>query len=88
MLIIANTLVFNGGTTFILRFTREYSRRGSRVGVLVLAKEAEPKILEELKKYADVYFLNDYIKLFYRFFGKGPLSSFLPLDLRLWKRFF
>lgn len=88
MLIIANTLVFNGGTTFILRFSREYSRRGVRVGVLVLAKEAEPKILEELKRYADVYFLNDYIKLFYRFFGKGPLSSFLPLDFEALEKIF
>lgn len=88
MLIIANTLVFNGGTTFILRFSREYYRRGSRVGVLVLAKDAEPKILEELKRYADVYFLNDYIKLFYRFFGKGPLSSFLSLDFKALDKIF
>ena len=80
MLIIANTLEFNGGTTFILRFCRESFKRGNRLGVLVLMDNPEVRLLREVEQYADVYFLSAYVNRCYRSLSKGPLIGFMPLN--------
>lgn len=81
MLIIANTLEFNGGTTFVLRFCRESFRRGKRLGVLVLMDNPEKRLLQEIEQYADVYFLSSYVGGLYRSLSKGPLVGFMPLNV-------
>ena len=80
MLIIANTLEFNGGTTFILRFCRENYKRGKRLGVLVLMDNPESRLLREIEQYADVYFLSSFVSAPFRFFSKGPLIGFMPFN--------
>jgi 1,2-diacylglycerol 3-alpha-glucosyltransferase len=80
MLIIANTLEFNGGTTFVLRFCRESFRRGKRLGVLVLMDNPEKRLLQEIERYADVYFLSSYVGGRLRSLSKGPLIGFMPFN--------
>jgi glycosyltransferase involved in cell wall biosynthesis len=91
MLIIANTLAFNGGATFILRFCRKYASRNTRCAVLVLINGANNDILLELQKYADVYFLSSFSKFPIRRFFNSPLAGFLPLNktslLELFERY-
>ncbi len=79
MLIIANTLAFNGGTTFILRLCREYASRDHRCAVFVLMNGADDHLLAEIQKYADVYFLSSFSKLTSRHISNTPLAGFLPL---------
>ncbi|MGL5759485.1 glycosyltransferase [Plesiomonas sp.] len=83
MLILANTLAFNGGTTFILRFCKERLRRGKKVGVLCMTgNEKTPLPLHhEISKYADIYYINDNTSsLLTKFLCKTPLVGFLPVD--------
>lgn len=80
MLIIANTLEFNGGTTFILRFCRESFKGGRRLGVLVLMDNPEKSLLREIERYADVYFLSSYVSAQFRFLSKSPLIGFVPFN--------
>ncbi|RMI00371.1 glycosyltransferase [Stutzerimonas nitrititolerans] len=81
MLIIANTLEFNGGSTFILRFSRESLNKGERLGVLVLTNKPEVKLLHEIERYADVYFLSDFMNPVFQYFDKTPLVGFLPFNI-------
>lgn len=60
MIIVSNVLVMNGGTTFLLRFCREWSRRGRKVAVLLLFREYDTGLLAEIKQYATVLRLSDY----------------------------
>ena len=80
MLIIANTLEFNGGTTFVLRFCRESFKKGRRLGVLVLMDNPERRLLQEIEQYADVYFLSSYVDTQFRGLSKGPLIGFMPFN--------
>lgn len=80
MLIIANTLEFNGGTTFVLRFCRESFKKGRRLGVLVLMDNPERRLLQEIEQYADVYFLSSYVGTQFRGLSKGPLIGFMPFN--------
>lgn len=83
MLILANTLAFNGGTTFILRFCKESLRRGKKVGVLCMTgNEKSPLPLHhEISKYANIYYINDNTKsLLTTLLCKTPLVGFLPVD--------
>lgn len=84
MLIIANTLEFNGVSTFVLRYCRECAKQGRRVGVLVLVESVESKLLSDLRQCADVYLLSDFMFPIWRFFSKIPLISFLPIK---WSEF-
>ncbi|MDF2414981.1 glycosyltransferase [Aeromonas sp. 1HA1] len=84
MLIIANTLDFNGGTTFILRYCRESYRRGKRMGVLVMTgKNASPlPLYHEICKYADVYYLEEFMRFSAsRALSNTPLIGFLPINI-------
>jgi 1,2-diacylglycerol 3-alpha-glucosyltransferase len=82
VLILANTLGFNGGTTFILRFCRENFRRGKKIGVLVMMDDPDHNLLAELKRYADVYFLTSFIRPAFRRGTMSPLIGFMPVDFK------
>ncbi|WP_159566738.1 glycosyltransferase [Budvicia diplopodorum] len=87
MLLITNTLAFNGGTTFLLRFAKGYlQKEGKKVGVLVLFNNIDKHLEVEIKKYADVYFLSEYIFSGFRFMCKNQLSVFLPFQKKLLSR--
>ncbi|WP_324730744.1 glycosyltransferase [Pseudomonas paeninsulae] len=88
MLILANTLSFNGGTTFILRLCREFLRRDKRIGVLVLINDVDKKLLLEIEKYADVYFLGDYQRPLFSWTFSSQLGVFFPLDFKSLKVLF
>lgn len=84
MLIIANTLEFNGGTTFILRYCRESDRQGKRMGVLVMTgKRCSPlPLYSEICKYADVYYLEEFMAFsISRLLSDTPVVGFLPIKL-------
>lgn len=84
MLIIANTLEFNGGTTFILRYCRESYRQGKRMGVLVMTgKRCSPlPLYSEICKYADVYYLEEFMAFsMSRLLSDTPVVGFLPIKL-------
>lgn len=80
MLIIANTLEFNGGTTFVLRFCRESFKKGRRLGVLVLMDNPEKSLCREIEQYADVYFLSSFVSPQFRSLSNGPLIGFMPFN--------
>lgn len=79
MLFVVNVLVFNGGTTFLLRMCRALSNQGVRPGVLILFSQVDKKSLEKIKKYADVYYLKDYLHFPFYAFSKNPITTFLPV---------
>lgn len=80
MLLVANVLELNGGTTFILRVAREFKKRNRRIGVLVLMDKVNDGLQKSIAQYADVYYLKDiahkvYVPLMY-----SPLGIFAPLN--------
>lgn len=80
MLIIANVLEFNGGTTFILRLCRSLRAHGQRATVLVLFNRIDQALLEKIKDCADVVFLRDLMVLPIGLVAKSPFATFAPLD--------
>lgn len=64
MLFIHGVLLLGGIETFYLRMAKERSLKGLKTTVLLVKPEkfSNPKLLNEMRTYADVYFLND---LFY-----------------------
>ena len=80
MLLIANVLELNGGTTFILRLAREFKKRGRRIGVLVLVDKVDPSLESNIRQYADVYYLKDIVSNLYAPTMKSPLGVFVPVN--------
>ena len=76
MLILANTLICNGGTTFILRMAKAYASEGDKLGVLVLTDSYDEQLLDQIQLAADVYFLKDYVPAFYS--TGSQLDIFMP----------
>lgn len=74
MIIISNVLIMNGGATFLIRFCRHWTAQGRNVSVLLLFKEYDVALLEELKRHAHVVCLWDYI---------GSLGGMLPSRLQM-----
>lgn len=79
MLFVANSLPFNGGTTFLLRLCKELSSQGMSVGVLVLFNVIDKGLEHEIKKHAKVYYLKDFSYLFFQWAFRSQLGMFLPL---------
>ena len=78
MLIVASTLLMNGGTTFIIRLCRELKKTNSNVAVLLLAESLDADLLSQLQAIVPVYYLSDYL---YFKFKKGrhtQLGIFMP----------
>ncbi len=82
MIIIANTLVANGGTTFIIRMSKEYFRNNNKLKVIVLYENYLQEHLDELKKYAEVHFIKNYIP---KYQSKISKSQLLPFIIQLKK---
>lgn len=61
MIFIANVLVMNGGTTFLIRLVRELARRGERSAVLLLSDRVDRELVETLSQDADILRLSDYL---------------------------
>lgn len=61
MIFIANVLVMNGGTTFLIRTCREMASRGTRSAVLLLRPEFDVQLRTELERYAEVLCLDDFL---------------------------
>jgi len=67
MIFVANVLLMNGGTTFLIRTCREFSNRGTKCAVILLRSEYDVKLLLDLEKYATVIRLDQYL------FDKGKI---------------
>lgn len=78
MIFIANVLVMNGGTTFILRMAREYHRQGRRCAVLLLSDRCDPELVDELGRFADIIRLWNFLPERGRLF-RSLLGVFAPL---------
>lgn len=61
MIFLANVLVMNGGSTFLVRTSREMKRLGVPVAVLLLRKEVDQELLSRLESSATVLYLEDFL---------------------------
>lgn len=77
MVVIANTLVPNGGTTFLVRMAREYQQRNKKIKIIVLYDNFSTEHLNDLTKYADVFFIKDFTSNFFSYFSKSQLFPFI-----------
>ncbi len=81
MIFIANVLVMNGGSTFILRMAREFSRQGRCCAVLLLRDLWDPDLLAELEIHAVVIRLSDF-QISRGRFSLGLAGVFAPVNWR------
>lgn len=89
MLLIYSSLPVGGIETFFSRLTKERSHGNLKTSVLLLSSEMESnqELLNEIRKYSDVYFYKDIFK-FYKFFDKlkilrAPFTLLMPMRLKL-----
>ena len=80
MLLIANVLELNGGTTFVLRVAREFYKRNQKIGVLVLVDKVNAALEQSIRQYADIYYLKDFTCRIYGPLANTPLGVFAPVD--------
>jgi glycosyltransferase involved in cell wall biosynthesis len=80
MIVIANTLVANGGTTFLIRMAKEYYNDNDKLKIIVLYDNYLKEHLEDLSRYADVFFIKDFTCSFFSLFSN---SQFLPFIINL-----
>jgi 1,2-diacylglycerol 3-alpha-glucosyltransferase len=59
MIFVANVLVMNGGSTFLLRACKELDRRGIECAVLLLRNEYDEEIFDEVSRFARIILLSD-----------------------------
>lgn len=78
MIFIANTLVMNGGTTFLIRMTRELAQRGQRAAILLLSDRVDPGLVEDLRQHADILHLSNYL-MDRGVAARGLLGVFAPV---------
>jgi len=88
MIFIANTLAFNGGTTFLVRILKEYFESGKKCGVLVLTKNIDQNLKKQIEKVAEIYYLSDYIYYPFQKLAGSQLSIYLPLKVDLLVKLF
>lgn len=81
MLFILNSLAINGGTTFVLRFCKEFLRiKNIKVQIIILDNPVDSSILRELQNVAEIYFLSDILRI--KGFKKlKKINIYTPLDL-------
>jgi len=61
MIFVANALVVNGGTTFLIRTCCELQSQGERCAVILLRNEYDSELLAELASYAEIIYLENYL---------------------------
>ena len=88
MIFIANTLAFNGGTTFLVRILKEYFDSGKKCAVLVLTKNIDVNLEKQIEKVADIFYLYDFVKFPFQKIANNQLSIYLPLQKKSLKSLF
>ncbi|MEZ9245965.1 glycosyltransferase [Vibrio lentus] len=83
MLLVANTLAMNGGSTFLIRFARKMSEEGRRMKVLVLFGNTDIWVKEQLSLYAEIFYLKDFLIQPFGKIGFAQLPVFFPIN---WKK--
>lgn len=81
MIFLANVLVMNGGTTFLIRLIKERSRRGQRSAVLLLSDRIDPALVDTLGQNAEILRLSDYL-IDHGIGSRGLLGVFAPIAHR------
>ena len=81
MIFLANVLVMNGGTTFLIRLIKERARRGQRSAVLLLSDRVDPALVETLGHDAEILRLSDFL-VDRGVAARGLLGVFAPLAHR------
>ncbi len=76
MIFVANVLTMNGGTTFLLRTSRELARRGGRATILLLTRRVDDALYRELEAVATICCVEDFTTLPIR----GLLATYAPID--------
>lgn len=82
MIFIANTLVLNGGSTFLLRACKELNHRGVMPIVLVLFGHKGSNVADELSRVAKIVTLKSLVWSFFSFLFIRQFGVFLPFDKR------
>ncbi|MDO9594857.1 MAG: glycosyltransferase [Lutibacter sp.] len=77
MIVIANTLVPNGGTTFLIRMAKEYNHKNEKISVIILYDNYSKEHLDDLRKYADVFFIKEFSSGIFSFFSKSQIFPFI-----------
>lgn len=78
MIFLANVLVMNGGTTFLIRLIKERAHRGQRSAVLLLSDRVDPALVETLGHDAEILRLSDFLVDRGKT-ARGLLGVFAPL---------
>ncbi len=81
MIFLANVLVMNGGTTFLIRLIRERARRGQPSAVVLLSDRVDPVLVDALRRDAQILRLSDYL-VDHGAAARGLLGVFAPLAHR------
>lgn len=87
MLLIYNTLKLGGIETFYVRMAKERHRLGLKTKILLTQPKVlnNKELLEDVRKYADVYFLEDYSKIPLRIFNIIPHHFLLVTPIKIKK---
>lgn len=81
MIFLANVLVMNGGTTFLVRMIKERARRGQHSAILLLSDRVDPALVETLGQDADILRLSDFL-VDRGMAARGLLGVFAPVAQR------
>lgn len=81
MIFLANVLVMNGGTTFLIRMIKERARRGQHSAILLLSDRVDPALVETLGYDADILRLSDFL-VDRGMAARGLLGVFAPVAQR------
>ena len=65
----------------MVRLSREYLRRGKRVGVLILMDKISTDLKKQLDQVADVYLLKDFINYPFKWAARSQLGIFCPVNI-------
>lgn len=89
ILFIYSALPKGGIETFFVRITKKLVNNGNKVRFLFLSRYGDEDLLTELSQYADVYFLDDFLK-FKSFFSKKTLllKLLIPFNKELYGKVF
>lgn len=80
MIFIANTLILNGGTTFLRRITRAYHERGHKVLVLVIQGPVPRDVFEEMSEFSTVMMFDEILSNMIPFKLYSTACIFVPFD--------
>jgi len=82
LIFLANVLVMNGGSTFLIRTCREFKRQGIPTAVLLLRRQVDAGLLADLEQFSTVIYLDNYL-IDRAFIFRSHLGVFGPVS---WER--